>query len=385
MRTRYPQGFTLIELLVVIAIIAILAAILFPVFAQAREKARMTACMNNQHQIATTILIYVQDNSETFPPETAVWELLNQQAKLLVCPTKGGTTNSYVYSHGLSGVPIGNLQSPGDIILTADGQHNASRVTNPPTYDNVAYTTSDYAFRHANGFIASYIDGHVDRQTTVSSGAPMAWLQAGNGVMITGNNAVSQWQCYQSNTKFSGGSGTFYNGTGLNGHETISLSTDGPSVSSGLTTGVPYAYFTEFVVFATRNKPSSTINLFKLFSSDGHYKHLSLNAGGFIGLYWYGESFSMATTTTYNDDKPHLAVVNASAIGTSIYMDGQTQAVATSKTGIPNPIYGNISNFQLNSDSRGTWNCSEAIFYPTALNTADQSVVTNYLRTKYGF
>src|SRR5712675_1031082 len=60
-------GFTLIELLVVIAIIAILAAILFPVFAQAREKARQTTCVSNKKQIALATLMYIQDYDETFP------------------------------------------------------------------------------------------------------------------------------------------------------------------------------------------------------------------------------------------------------------------------------------------------------------------------------
>lgn len=61
------RGFTLIELLVVIAIIAILAAILFPVFAQAREKARAIACISNEKQIGLGIMQYVQDNDEIYP------------------------------------------------------------------------------------------------------------------------------------------------------------------------------------------------------------------------------------------------------------------------------------------------------------------------------
>ncbi len=65
MKTR--NGFTLIELLVVIAIIALLAAILFPVFAQAREKARQTACVSNLKQIGLAVRMYVQDYDETFP------------------------------------------------------------------------------------------------------------------------------------------------------------------------------------------------------------------------------------------------------------------------------------------------------------------------------
>jgi prepilin-type N-terminal cleavage/methylation domain-containing protein/prepilin-type processing-associated H-X9-DG protein len=64
---RWHHGFTLIELLVVIAIIAILAAILFPVFAQAREQARKTSCLSNTKQLGLSIMMYVQDYDETYP------------------------------------------------------------------------------------------------------------------------------------------------------------------------------------------------------------------------------------------------------------------------------------------------------------------------------
>lgn len=68
MPSRSKQAFTLIELLVVIAIIAILAAILFPVFAQAREKARQTSCLSNEKQFGTAIGMYTQDYDETLVP-----------------------------------------------------------------------------------------------------------------------------------------------------------------------------------------------------------------------------------------------------------------------------------------------------------------------------
>lgn len=68
MTNKTFRGFTLIELLVVIAIISILAAILFPVFAQARDKARATACMNNMKQIGDALLMYQQDFDERIFP-----------------------------------------------------------------------------------------------------------------------------------------------------------------------------------------------------------------------------------------------------------------------------------------------------------------------------
>jgi prepilin-type N-terminal cleavage/methylation domain-containing protein/prepilin-type processing-associated H-X9-DG protein len=72
MTRRSSPAFTLIELLVVIAIIAILAAILFPVFAQAREKARQTACLSNMKQVGLGLQMYTQDYDETLPPANTV-------------------------------------------------------------------------------------------------------------------------------------------------------------------------------------------------------------------------------------------------------------------------------------------------------------------------
>src|SRR3954465_1382903 len=91
-------GFTLIELLVVIAIIAILAAILFPVFAKAREKARQISCVSNLKQMGLGIMQYVQDNDECMIPRTLyyngsdhVWTQLMQpyvkNQNIFQCPS----------------------------------------------------------------------------------------------------------------------------------------------------------------------------------------------------------------------------------------------------------------------------------------------------------
>lgn len=167
MGTHQHRGFTLIELLVVIAVIAILAAILFPVFAKAREKARQTACTNNQRQIVTATLMYTQDHDEVLPESAEFWGALGLDKGVLVCPTAGKKlSNGYIYSNWLSGKALGEVDDPTTYYVTADGQHTGGPApASPgatPSFDNVAYSSADLATtRHAGKLIVAFLDGHV--------------------------------------------------------------------------------------------------------------------------------------------------------------------------------------------------------------------------------
>ena len=102
---RRPSAFTLIELLVVIAIIAILAAILFPVFAQAREKARATACLSNMKQIGTALMMYTQDYDETNPPRNENVVDFNNPAVVAVNPSYIGVLTPYTKNKDIYACP----------------------------------------------------------------------------------------------------------------------------------------------------------------------------------------------------------------------------------------------------------------------------------------
>jgi prepilin-type N-terminal cleavage/methylation domain-containing protein/prepilin-type processing-associated H-X9-DG protein len=180
LKTTSKKGFTLIELLVVIAIIAILAAILFPVFARAREKARQTTCTSNQRQIAASIAMYVQDHEEALPLTASVWNDIKVDAGVLICPSKGkNTTNGYVYNGRIAGAGIGTVPDPTAIMLTADGIQTS-------TNNNVLVAQSDIEKRHSGYSIVSYVDGHVTPTNAVVMLKP---LPTGTNVLfIVGND-----------------------------------------------------------------------------------------------------------------------------------------------------------------------------------------------------
>jgi prepilin-type N-terminal cleavage/methylation domain-containing protein/prepilin-type processing-associated H-X9-DG protein len=149
------RGFTLIELLVVIAIIAILAAILFPVFARAREKARQTTCLNNVKQITLGILMYASDYDEKLPmlydlgsPRQGIIRTTQPYVKnwdIHDCPSADMTSNtgylghrSYGYNTKIItrayGAKMALVQSPASTVMLGDVCHdrNAPGRFHPP-------------------------------------------------------------------------------------------------------------------------------------------------------------------------------------------------------------------------------------------------------------
>jgi prepilin-type N-terminal cleavage/methylation domain-containing protein/prepilin-type processing-associated H-X9-DG protein len=199
------RGFTLIELLVVIAIIAILAAILFPVFAQAREAARKTQCLSNLKQLGLSVIQYAQDWDDCVPigendaPEARVhritrpngttfttgeyWWITTQPYRknnmVLVCPTigvdrgfptSGSNTGSYGGNYrGFFGrrvtVHLASHDRPADIFMIMDSRRRANTATPDVGYYAVTPTAYDYwwnvDFRHQDKANAVFADGHA--------------------------------------------------------------------------------------------------------------------------------------------------------------------------------------------------------------------------------
>lgn len=202
------RAFTLIELLVVIAIIAILAAILFPVFAQARDKARQTMCLSNLKQIGLGWMMYAQDYDETtvpnqfidaansvmyqwdaayvypsgqtayFDPSRGFLQPYMKNAQIQDCPTgadlpvTAGRFTSLAYNSTLWFRTFGDLSVPAETIVLADGAlyntlgvlSRASALAKPSSY--TSYTAANMHGRHAGRANVLWADGHAGTAKT---------------------------------------------------------------------------------------------------------------------------------------------------------------------------------------------------------------------------
>jgi prepilin-type N-terminal cleavage/methylation domain-containing protein/prepilin-type processing-associated H-X9-DG protein len=199
---RNRSGFTLIELLVVIAIIAILAAILFPVFAQAREAARKTTCLSNLKQIGTAASMYEQDFDENCMPAFAgtqsfgnQWPELSEpylknlgqinasvgyqfNGKVFMCPTAPMTANvnlrrpygyNFVYlGRGTTIVPLAAVQAPASTIRICEIWRIDASFPSPGIGSVLAYppsnATASFIFPrdwHSGQTAVLFVDNHV--------------------------------------------------------------------------------------------------------------------------------------------------------------------------------------------------------------------------------
>ena len=165
-----PRGFTLIELLVVIAIIAILAAILFPVFAKAREKARQTSCMNNIRQIMIAVSMYIQDHDErVFPASDLAWATYLKsynEPTLYDCPSLTGRgTNAapeYGFNRFLMGMALGDIPDPTGMVTVADIPTLKAEQLDPPYCITQFEDEVNVDGRHNTAANVACLDGHVE-------------------------------------------------------------------------------------------------------------------------------------------------------------------------------------------------------------------------------
>ena len=174
-----PRGFTLIELLVVIAIIAILAAILFPVFARAREKARQVTCLSNHRQMGVSFLMYTSDHDEVFPP-TYNWKTRLQPyirtTEINRCPSRKELPWYYGQGYNIgvpaamgafvAGVPEmseAQIVNPSQKILVAEWDRCNAGPPSGPTGLFAGGATSFWAVCrvHNGGSNVLFCDGHV--------------------------------------------------------------------------------------------------------------------------------------------------------------------------------------------------------------------------------
>ena len=208
---RKPSGFTLIELLVVIAIIALLAAILFPVFARARENARKSACLNNLKQIGLGVAQYVQDYDETLPIQAPSYTVAGfpagadpvnagvpigtgqsiadklhpylKSTQIWTCPsTTGANIYSYHYSGCMNGVSLADIAQASKTMMARDPGAPARypgiylRPRSAAAGGNTCATTEVNSERSS---MATGVTIHFDGEDLLFADGHVKWLKGG--------------------------------------------------------------------------------------------------------------------------------------------------------------------------------------------------------------
>ena len=222
------SGFTLIELLVVIAIIAILAAILFPVFAKAREKARQASCQSNEKQLGLAFLQYVQDNDEIFPGGNP-----NQ------CTPANVAVSCFGYDGGWAGKIYPYVKSTG--LYKCPDDSTSSVAPNVP----VSYGYNTQLGTHNSA-------GNINGDTLAQLNAPASTVLLGEVQGVTTNVT----------NPLEGSSSDLVLGSGLGG----GFDTNGTFPGVAVTGVVPYATYASMPVH---------ISGANYLATDGHVKYLT--------------------------------------------------------------------------------------------------------------
>jgi prepilin-type N-terminal cleavage/methylation domain-containing protein/prepilin-type processing-associated H-X9-DG protein len=389
------RGFTLIELLVVIAVIAVLAAILFPVFAKARERARQMPCLNNQRQLATSLHLYAQDHDQTFPAAAAwVGDLAGGygvQGKVWDCPStrRQGSQQQADYLFSILAAERSTAElDPAYAVLTVDGDHAAT--TTPLTYANVCYGRKDIQGVHNGGMIMSYADGHAawSRKVTGVLSA-VALYAASTGVETSDGTKVTKWRDMSGNgndlVQFSAGTAPSLVPEGANGlasiHFTTALQTALKCDTLDLTK------YTQYSAVAVVKHQRGNV-----FSYGG-------GGGGVNVALYHGISapnnfkFGYQNQHSTNRVGPRYRILGIEQDDTAakftLYMDGKAEGTFTTATALSTITYKYLGLGCLRQWTGGNFSSwldgdiAEVLFLDHVMDGNERAAVTGYLKTKY--